>query len=376
MGARILTDMFRGFYKNPVLYVENLIQMFSKGYDYSYKRAIEAIFSLKYPAMYGISHSAAAGQGGEYQYLDAYTGDELSNVNNLVNFIADCAYVATIDIYATEVAMNEKDIAETEKEIADINSKIATKEYEISLAKKEQTSITNQLYIQSLENELAGLKAELETLKEELASQKELLAANKKSLANHKANKFNFAPLPINRFATAKDADELHLYFLCYFELNRIYENNASQIEAFITGIVDALEAEYKRIAEEEAAEKEAAEETDNKGIFGGLFGKDDEEEEEEEEEVEDTTETSKDPVGDTEMVLRSLFAGEMTMIEVLEFHLEVLTQNTIDNFSPNFSSSIKNAIAGLIQKFLDAMESLMNLLFGWTDGLFGNAEK
>jgi hypothetical protein len=284
MGARILTDMFRGFYRNPVLYVENLIQMFSKSYDYSYKRAIEAIFTLKSSSMYAKSNDKAT-----YPELDRYTGLELTTVDGLINFIADCIYVSKVD-------NGEKN-----------------------------------------------------------------------------ATKFSFAPLPINRFATAKDADELHLYFLCYFELNRIYENNAAMIENFITGIIDALEVESKRLEEEKEAEKEAAEETDNKGIFGGLFGKD---EEDKEEEVEDTTVISEKSIQDTEMVLRSLFAGEMTMIDVLAFHLGVLTQNTIDNFSPNFSSSIKNAIANLIQKFVDAMESFMNLLFGWTDGLFDKTEK
>ena len=362
MGARILTDMFRGFYKNPVLYVETLIQMFSKSYNYSYKRAIEALFTLKHSSMYSKSTDKAT-----YPELNRYNGNELSTVDGLVNFIADCVYVATIDIYAAEVEMNEKAIADKESEIADKNRQIAAKESELALAKNEKPSIENQLKIQTIENDLTRFKSELATLKQQLTALKELLADNKVKLAEHKTNKFSFAPMPINRFATAKDADELHLYFLCYFELNRIYENNASQIEAFITNIISALRAEYQRLEEEAAqaaAEKESSDESGKKGIFDSWFNKDNDEEEEEAAPVVDGDE--KDPIAETEMVLRSLFAGDFTMIDVLTFHLDVLTQNTIDNFSPNFTSSVKNAIAGLIQKFVDAMESLMNLLFGW----------
>ena len=262
MGARILTDMFRNFYKNPVLYVENLIQMFCKGYSYTYQRAFEALFSLKYPVMNGKSRT------GEYPELDQYTGNELKSVDGFIGFIADCIYVGKVDNGDTT------------------------------------------------------------------------------------AKKFNFAPLPVNRIATANNADELHLYYLCYFELNRIYENNGAMIEGFINKIIANLRPAY----EQYLADKEAA----------------NTEKEDEEAEVEAVKDPNKDPIAETEKVLRSLFLGELTMRDVFSFHLSTLTENTINNFSDNFMSSIKNAIANLFQKFIDAIDSFMNLLFGWTDGLLG----
>lgn len=263
MGARILTDMFRNFYKNPVLYVENLIQMFCKGYSYSYQRAIESIFTIKYSSMYGKSYS------GNYPLLDKYTGNELKSVDGLLNFIADCLYVNNVD---------------------------------------------------------AG---------------------------NKNATKFSFAPLPVNRFATATDADELHLYYLCYLELNRIYENNTAIIENFISGIIAKLRPAYAQYkADQEAANSNNQNNKD--------------------EEEAPVVDPNKDMVAETEQVLRSLFLGELTMVDIFSFHLETLTQNTIDNFSNNFMSNIKNAIANLFQKFIDAMDSFMNLLFGWTGGILG----
>ena len=265
MGARILTDIFRNFFKNPVLYVENLIQMFCKGYTYTYQRAFEELFTLKYSWMNGKSRT------GEYPELDKYDGNELKSVDGLINFITDCIYVSKVDNGDTS------------------------------------------------------------------------------------AKKFSFAPLPAKRIATASDADELHLYYLCYFELNRIYENNGKMIESFITNIITALRPAYEKYL----ADKEAAKENENNKN----------EEDEEEEIIKDP---NKDMVTETERVLRSLFLGELTMMDVFSFHLTTLTQNTIDNFSESFMSNIKNAIANLFQKFIDAMDSFMNLLFGWTGGILG----
>ena len=78
-----------------------------------------------------------------------------------------------------------------------------------------------------------------------------------------------------------------------------------------------------------------------------------------------------KDAVGETEKVLRAMFIDELKMVDVLSFHTGVLTENTIASFPTNFFSNIKNSIAALFQKFIEAMDSFMNLLFGWTDGLF-----
>lgn len=241
MGARILTDMFREFFENPVVYVEQLIQLFSKSYGYTYQRAIEALFVQKYPSM------AAKSREGAYPKLDPYNGSELKSVDGLINFITDCIYVEKVDAGQTN------------------------------------------------------------------------------------AKKFSFAPLPVNRIVNAADADELHLYFLCWFELNRVYGENKAMIETFISDIVAALKANYKSSTNSKPKDIEA-----------------------------------------TKKVLRTLFLGEFTMVDVFTFHLGTLTDNTINNFTPSFFNNLKNSIVTLFQKFIDAMDSFMNLLFGWTGGILG----
>lgn len=241
MGARILTDMFREFFENPVVYVEQLIQLFSKSYGYTYQRAIEALFVQKYPSM------AAKSREGAYPKLDPYDGSELKSVDGLINFITDCIYVEKVDAGQTN------------------------------------------------------------------------------------AKKFSFAPLPVNRIVNAADVDELHLYFLCWFELNRVYGENKAMIETFISDIVAALKANYKSSTNSKPKDIEA-----------------------------------------TKKVLRTLFLGEFTMIDVFTFHLSTLTENTINNFTPSFFNNLKNSIVTLFQKFIDAMDSFMNLLFGWTGGILG----
>ena len=241
MGARILTDMFREFFENPVVYVEQLLQLFSKSYGYTYQRAIEALFVQKYPSM------AAKSREGAYPKLDPYNGSELKSVDGLINFITDCIYVEKVDAGQTN------------------------------------------------------------------------------------AKKFSFAPLPVNRIVNAADADELHLYFLCWFELNRVYGENKAMIETFISDIVAALKANYRSSTNSKPKDIEA-----------------------------------------TEKVLRTLFLGEFTMVDVFTFHLGTLTDNTINNFTPSFFNNLKNSIVTLFQKFIDAMDSFMNLLFGWTGGILG----
>lgn len=241
MGARILTDMFREFYENPVVYVEKLLQLYCKSYSYTFQKAIESLFLLKYPSM------AAKSVSGNYPELDAYDGTELKSVDGLINFITDCIYAEKVD---------------------------------------------------------AG---------------------------DSSAAKFSFAPLPVKRIVNAADTDELHLYMLCYLELNRIYENNTAMIENFISNIQTGLKANYKS-----------------------------------------STNSKPDDIAATIKVLRTLFLGEFTMIDVFTFHLSTLTENTFENFSPNFFNNLKNSLITLFQKFIDAMDSFMSLLFGWTGGILG----
>ena len=72
--------------------------------------------------------------------------------------------------------------------------------------------------------------------------------------------------------------------------------------------------------------------------------------------------------------MLRAMFTGELTLVDIMTFHTDKLTQNTFESF--DFASKIKNAIASIFQRFIDAMDGIMNFLFGWTDGLFDKTEK
>lgn len=141
------------------------------------------------------------------------------------------------------------------------------------------------------------------------------------------AKKFSFAPMPIKRFSTAADINELYVYVLCYLELNRIYNGNAELIDEFIDNSIAACKKQYK--------------------------GKDE------------------NAVSDLKTVMESMFKGELTFVEIYTFHLGTLTENVIENFPDSFGNTIKRALANFIQNFIDAMDNLMNLLFGWTDGLF-----
>jgi hypothetical protein len=151
-------------------------------------------------------------------------------------------------------------------------------------------------------------------------------------------NKFSFAPLPVKRLVNAADADERHLYYLCYYDINRKYENNAEMIwnenpnqKGFINKLMDKLASDYV-VAEDS--------EVDIATI-----------------------------VAETEKVLRAMFTGDLTLVDTITFHTDKLTQNTFDNF--DFAGKIKNAIAAIFQRFIDAMDGIMNFLFGWTNGLF-----
>lgn len=131
---------------------------------------------------------------------------------------------------------------------------------------------------------------------------------------------FEFAPIPLVKFATAADMTELYLYTLCYLELNRIYENADGVKTIMIDDFISKVS-------------------TGN---------------------------------ANTEKVLRTLFKGELTMVDIHVFYLIELTYSTIGNFSEEASSSIKKAIMGIFENFLEAMYNFMSLLFGWTSGIFG----
>ena len=235
MGARILSDIYKGFTSDPMGYVLNLTQLFCKNYTLSYKRALSELFSEQFNEILSKSRSA------KYAELDSYKGTELNSAEGFFNFIADCIYV------------------------------------------------------------------------------------NKVDSGERSAKNFSFAPMPVKRFASAADMNELYLYAICYFELNRIYENNGSIINTAIDKFVLAV----------------------------GPAG--------------DKDKNGRDDLVD---VLRGMFCGEITLLGMNNLQLGVLTEELITNASDNIMSTIKKALAGFVQRFIDAFDNLMNLLFGWTDGI------
>lgn len=138
--------------------------------------------------------------------------------------------------------------------------------------------------------------------------------------------RFTFAPLPAKRFASAKDTNELYVYVLCYLELNRIYNDNAAMITNFINNSINKFQELY--------------------------FPSD--------------SEKRLDDIEAVKIVFDSMFNGKLTFNEIFTIHVGLFTQNTIDNFSNNFFSSIKQAIANFFQNFLTAIDKIMNSLFGW----------
>ena len=231
MGGRILTDIYRGFTKNPVDYTLTVLQKFCRNYSALYQKPIERLFEIKMPVMIYNSRETVNGAK-KYPLLDSYTGYELNSVDGLLDYIADCIYVENVDDGVTE------------------------------------------------------------------------------------ATCFEFAPLPMTKFATTSDITELYLYMLCYCDLNSIFENNSSKIDSFIINVSDGN--------------------------------------------------------NDTTVALNDMFKGGLSLPMIHAFYLGKLTANTVENFSDNFTSTIKKAIGGFLQNLLEAMENFMNLLFGWTDGLFG----
>ena len=160
-------------------------------------------------------------------------------------------------------------------------------------------------------------------------------------------NNFTFAPMPIVRLANAKDIDELYLYLLCYFEINRAYQtprkdangnviaydDNTASINNFITKTEQFLKANY-------------------------------------------TSETKDTDISSVKTIMEDIFTGTLTFPEIKSFYLLVVSGDVITSFPNNFMSTIKNAIANLINNFMKAMDNFMNLLFGWTDGLFDKTDK
>lgn len=237
MGARILSDMYSGFTRDPMGYVMHVAQLFSKNYERLYKKALTELFSISFSSVMEKSRT------NEYKYLDFYKATELSTFDGFLNFISDCLYINKVD---------------------------------------------------------AGDKT---------------------------AKNFEFAPLPLVRFSSAADINELYLYMLCYFELNRIYENNGAMIDAAI--------ADFVSIFEDSVKDKDGSE-------------------------TDDLTE-----------VLRAMFCGELKFAGLFSLQLGALMPNIIEEAPEVIESTAKKGLAALFQRFLNAMDNLLNLLFGWTNKLF-----
>ena len=145
MGARILTDMFREFFENPVVYLEQLIQLFCKNYKTSYKKAFELLFTLRYASMYAASNGAESASNGKYPMLERYTGKEFDTIDDFINFISDCLYVVRVDRNIALIEKLGEDITKKEKEIVDTEKEISTTQANIISTEKEVAAAENKV---------------------------------------------------------------------------------------------------------------------------------------------------------------------------------------------------------------------------------------
>ena len=253
MGKRILTDIYTDFCSDPMGYIMNLLQLFCKNYEYSYRTALEELFSVKVLSV--MTQSREANIGNKYPKLEKYSGAELDTFEGFLGFIFDCIYMERVDD------------------------------------------------------------------------------------GGDKNAKFTLAPLPVKRITTAADINELFVYLLCYFELNRVYNGNAEFIEDFIKETVFWVETYYQS-------------------------GKSTAEERKEE------TEFLSNAIG---VILSSFLQGELTFPEIFVFHTGALSVDVLGEITGGgLLSNIQKALAKFFQKILDYMDNLRNLLFGWTDDLLG----
>ena len=318
MGKRILTDMYSEFCSDPVGYVIYVLQLFCQSYDYSYKAAIKDLFSVKLDSMVSKSRYEKS----KYPMLDEYNGFELNTVDGLLGFIVDCIYVEKVDDRS----------ADTERLNA---TRVTAVEYlnEVKQKAQKDGKITSEeeALIKKAENNIVRIDEEIEYV--EFAA----------------VNKFTFAPLPVSRISTAADINELYVYILCYLEINRILNKNSAFIDKNIS----------RALSNGAKTDKDILVDPGLLGVYDGV--------------------DSEDELKDLKTVLESMFKGELTFSGekgVYSFYLGTLTNNVIENFPDNFASTIKRALANFLQNWLDAMDNLMNLLFGWTDGLFGGSDK
>lgn len=270
MGARILTDMYRGFTADPIGYVCSVLQQFCRNYS-SYSEAFKMLFSIKF-----VDIDDRADQAGDA--VDSYDGSELSTVDGLINFILDCIYFERID-----------KAVEARDELVD-----------------ERAELVKQ-----------GASAKI------LADQDKKIADAESKIKTEKETKFEFAPLPKIRLSNAKDVDEIFIYLLCYFDINKSYNTNASMINSFIS---------------------------DSKAYFESKY----------------SAETKSEDINNVIGLFNDIFTGKLSLQKIRDFYVNLITAEVAVSFPTNFMSTIKNAIANLINSFITTLDAIIDRLFGW----------
>ncbi len=305
MGRRILTDIYTEFCLDPMGYVMNLFQLFCKNYTSLYRLAFEELLSVKFLSVMTESRS------GDYPELKWYSGTELDTVEGFLGFIVDCAYMEKAESSVKEIRILRDKVAKINETLENRDSSLTVDKINELIAEKSSALS----HIAMLEDQVA------------------------------QTNKFTFAPMPMKRFTTAADTNELFVYLLCYFELNRIYNGNLTFIADFIKGFVNTVDSLY-----ESGKTTEEERKTDKDLLVSSLA-----------------------------VILPSFLMGDLTFAGetgVFTFHTGILTAGTISEvLDGGFLSNIQKALAKFFQNFIDAMDNLMNLLFGWTEGLFKDKE-
>ena len=124
-------------------------------------------------------------------------------------------------------------------------------------------------------------------------------------------------------------------------ELNRVYENNGAMIDAAIENAVVYF-CEYYDVDYNKAINPD--EDEDDENVWKMFY---------------------------LNNVLRDMFCGDMMFVRLFAVQLGALMPNILEEAPEVIESTAKKGLAGLFQRFLKAMDNLLNLLFGWTNKLF-----
>ncbi len=154
-----------------------------------------------------------------------------------------------------------------------------------------------------------------------------------------------FATLPIAKLAGSESIDEFFLMLLCYLDINRVYMAPAKRIDVNRDGVIDENTEVFRRTENDIALENiwinfnkaagatlTQAEMTTVKGFFDNFL------------------------------------CGGLTMKVLHKDMLEDITNVNMGQLGNDFMTALKNSIASLLKKIVDAIDNFVRLILGEKD--------